>query len=423
MAPIEYNSDDRPNHSLSNWFWGGFIAFLLTGALIATFATIRGGKQWMATTLGNAHDLPKNWTEAIQVTLSGGETVFINATSVPHIEARTQAWLKHQSREMQNRWIATINRETQTIYQQASSKVPAFADWYYSLWGEYARLFYAAFANLPDYLSQQLQQQVFQPAGTTEAIDALTRRLDTRLTRQLHANAADFTKLLTTLVRSQSLVQNEITLDLRGQWALGNQLTDLLNHYASMSPEDFARQGAAISAGATVSAVALKKLGAMTVAKSSTKLMATKSLDALAPLAVKLGLKTAAKTGGSLGGASAGAVSGAALCTASIGGAPLAPGCALLGGAATGIATWLLVDKTVLEAQEFLNRDAFEHELHQTLAEMRDELRTTLEAHYTHLIQENFSRLRSSPRHSVRPIAPAKVPKKVFVPAWASQGN
>lgn len=396
---------------------------ILTGVLIATFATIRAGKQWMAATLEHAAELPKNWTEAIQVTLSGGETVFINATSLPHIEARTQSWLNHQHRQVQKQLEATLDRETQRIYEHALSRIPAFADWYYSLWGEYTRLFYAAFASLPDYLSQHIQQQVFQPAGTAEAIDALTHRLDTRLAKQLRDCAIDLHQLLTDLVHSQRVAEKEITLDLRGQWALGSHFTDLLHHYAALTPEDLARQGAATSAGATVAAVTLKKLGAMTVAKSSAKLVATKSLETLTPMAAKLGLKTMAKTGGSLSGASAGAVSGAALCTASIGGAPLAPGCAMLGGAAAGIATWLLVDKAVLETQELLNRDAFEHELGQMLAEMRDELRTSLEARYTRLLQENFNRLWPNPRNSVKPITKENPPKKNFVPAWVSQRN
>ena len=122
---------------------------------------------------------------------------------------------------------------------------------------------------------------------------------------------------------------------------------------------------------------------------------------------------------GTLGSTGAGAASGAALCAGTVAGAPLAPGCALIGGAVTGIATWLLVDKAVLEGEELLHREAFENELNQALAAQRDELRTTLKARYVEVIQTGFKRLQFGVDNQLHPTPTA--PKKDFVPAETVQ--
>lgn len=408
----------RDSHlALVKWFWGGFIAILLIGVLIALFATIRGGKQWVEATLEQANELPKSWTEVIQVTLSGEEAVYIDRTSVSHIQAKTQAWIERQRNEAQNRLLAALDQETEVIFQGALRQIPRFADWYYSLKGEYARLFYAAFDNLPDHLAQQLKQFVFQPAGTADAIDAMVNSMDAQLAAQLRQGALGLQDLLTHLVRSHRLGHDKINVHLNGQWALGDQLTERLETYVSLTPQDIARQGMATSTGVAVSAATLKKLGAMTVAKTSAKLANLKAMGALASVASKLGLKSAAKAG-ALSSAGTGAASGAALCAITVAGAPLAPGCALVGGAITGLAAWLLVDKAVLETEELLHRETLEEELRQALTTLRDDLRTSLKARYVGAVNTGFNYLRNGSNYPLRPTT--ITPTKNFVPSRAA---
>lgn len=404
------------NQPMARWFWGGFIAILLAGVLIAVFAAIRGGKQWVEARLAEADGMPTAWTEVIRVTLSGGETVYIDRASVPHIQVQTQAWIERRHEQAQGRVLATLDCEIEAIFQKASRHAPAFADWYYSLWGEYARLFYSAVGNLPDHLLQQLDQRVFQPAGTADAIDRLVGSLDARLAGQLRQAVLDLRGMVARLVRAHRVAQDEVNVHVDGQWPLGTQLADQMETHISLKPQDIARQGMATSAGVAISAATVKKLGAVTVAKASTKMASTTSLGALTTAASKLGLKSAAKAGGSLG---AGAASGAALCAGTVAGAPLAPGCALVGGAVTGLAAWVLVDKAVLEAEELLNREALEEDLRQALAAQRDELRTALKARYARAIQAAFDQLRHHFDSQVRPRAAA--PKKDFVPARAAE--
>jgi hypothetical protein len=119
-------------------------------------------------------------------------------------------------------------------------------------------------------------------------------------------------------------------------------------------------------------------------------LAAKQSAGFLAALASKLGLKTAAKSG-VLAGAGAGATGAAGLCAGSVVGAPLAPGCALVGGILTGAATWVLVDSAVLEADELLHRDELELQMREALIAQREELKAQLAGHYMGLTQQGFA--------------------------------
>lgn len=407
--------------SMSGWFWGGFIAILLAGVLLALFAAIRGGKQWLQTTLAQDDSLPPAWTEVIRVTLSGGETVYIDRASLPAIRTQTQTWIEHRGARVRDELLSPLDHETAIIFRRACAQVPVFADWYYSLSGEYARLFYAAFGNLPDYLSKQLQQRLFQPSGTAEAIDSLTAALDTRLAEQFRHAALDLQGMLTRLIHEHQVTTEEVNIQVDGQWALATQLTERLETYVSLGPRDIARQGVATSAAVAASAVTMKKLGAATVSKVSAKFAAKPSLGALAAAASKLGVKSAAKAGGTLAGAGTGATTGAALCAGTVAGAPLAPGCALVGGALTGLATWLLVDKVVLETEELLNRETFEQELREALEAQRKELLTTLETRYGGAIRSSFEQIQQDFEKQVQPTT--TVPRKDFIPAQEAQGN
>lgn len=401
---------------MARWFWGGFILILLIGVLVILFAAIRGGQQWAESMLGRAEGMPEAWTDVIQVTLSGGEVVYVDSGSMPQIRTETQAWIEHHRNEIRRQLRATVDKQTEAIFQETARAVPAFVDWYYSLYGEYARLLYAGFGNLPNYISRQLSERVFRPAGTAQAIDRLAHHLDTQLADQLRYAARDLESMLTRLVRAHQVTkETEVEIQLSGQWALGAQLTQHLERFVSLTPEDIVRQGLATSAGAVASAATAKKLGAVTVAKASAKLASTKSLGVATAVAVKLGLKSAAKAGSALGTAGTGAASGAALCAATVAGAPLAPGCALVGGAVTGMVTWLVVDKAVLEADELMHRKQLEDKLNQALMAQRDDLRASLWARSDAMLQLAFSELQTSFEHNVQPTKTA--PTKDFVPA------
>ncbi len=401
----------RPR-SRSRWFWGGFFAVLLVGLLVGVLAALRGAKQWAEQGLAETRAVPPVLKEVIRVTLSG-ETLTLDPAGVSPILAETRAWLEQRGDQLRGPIRETVERETERIYRTATEQVPAFADWYFSLSGEYSRLFQAVAGSLPTYLADQLDALVLGPAGTAQALDQLAERLEEQVSGQIRESVSGLRELLTQLVRQQALV-GEAQVEVTGTWDLEGQLTDHLSPYLRPTASDLGRQGVATTAGAGLAAASAKKLGAAAVAKASTKLAAGESAALAA--ASKLGLKSAAKAG-ALGGTGVGAASGAALCAGTLIGVPLAPGCALVGGAVTGVATWLLVDKAVLEAEELLEREAFEEDLRGALRAQRDELREVLNAQYLKASDQAIARLIQGLDDQLRPVPVS--PARTFIPAQA----
>jgi hypothetical protein len=271
--------------------------------------------------------------------------------------------------------------------------VPDYADWYYSLRGEYARLWEAAFGDLPAMMMEQLQQRVFDPAQTAAGLEQIGASMDRLVETEVTAAGEQGLARLERLLRERARpLSGETGVEVAETHQLDAQPFERLGPYLELSGQDIARQSIAAGAGAAVGAAALKKLGASSAAK--------------------LGAKVAAST---LAGAGSGAAAGAALCGASVIGAPLAAGCALVGGVASGVGTWLLVDSAVLGAEEWLRREAFEQRLREDLRHELEALRDQLHRHYRDGLDAAFAQLDSAIGAALQPAA--EPPGKRFVPA------
>lgn len=381
------------------WFWLGFIAFILAGILLALFAGIRGTAQWAALELERHEQPPTLWSEVIQLTLVGGETLHLEPSALPELQGRTRDWLETRETEARQRLQRELEQAHARLLARALDQVPRFADWHYSLQGEYARLLHAALGDLPGFMAERMMEHVFEPAGVSAALDALFVRLDQGLDAELRAGATEASQLLARLVRTQA-VEPTATAELRvvESRSLGADLSAHLEPRLALAPEDLARQGVAASAGAVAGAVAMKKLGLAT--------------------AGKLGLKAA---GSALAGTGTGAATGAALCGASVVAAPLVAGCALVGGIVAGVGTWVLVDKGALEAEEYLRRAAFEAELRSAIRAEFDRLHDSLQRHYDSALENGFAQLQQGLDELLQPAGHA--PERTFVPARVIGGQ
>jgi len=400
---------------ISNWFWGGFFAIILTGAVFTIFAAIRGA-QSVAVDVATKSGIPPPVTEAIRVIVAPGESVLLDAAALGKAHTKILEHLAAKQTKARQALEATLDQELERIFGAADRQVPAFADWYYSLTGEYMRLFNAAFGDLSAFLAERLDELVFGPAGTAQAIDTLSASLGEESIAGFRNTLGEVQELLLELVRENGLTTERVHVT--GEWDLSSQLGPQLQPYLTLTPEDLARQGVAASAGAAAGAAAAKKLGGTTVAKAAGKLAAKPAAGAAGALAAKIGLKSAAKAGGTLGSAGTGAAAGAAICAGTVVGAPLSPGCALIGGAVSGLAAWLLVDKAVIEADEYLHRAELEEGLRVALAEQRVALRAEFETRYLAGADAVLEQIRSDLETglSPRPIAP----KRDFIPARAA---
>lgn len=413
-------SDSHTNptrRSLSRWFWGGFFGVLLVGLILTLFAAIRGSGTWIQQQLGDT-ELPPVWTEAIRVTLAPGESVYLDAAALARARTQVLVVLRQRREEAERELTRAIDQGLQGIFAKTDKQIPVFADWYFSLGGEYMRLYSAVFADLAAFLAERLEELVLVPADTARAIDDLSAELGDASLALVTDSISDVQALLVDLIRESGLPEAQIRAT--GELDLNSQLIAKIQPYMALTAEDIARQGVAVSAGAAAAAATAKKLGSTAVAAAAGKLAAKPSVGAASALAAKLGLKSAAKAGGTLGAAGTGAAAGALFCGGTVAGAPLSPACALVGGAVSGLTAWLLVDKAVIEADEYLNRDGFEAGLREALAEQRCARRDELQTRYVGGTGAVLERLgeQLATELTPRPIEP----KKDFVPARSASG-
>lgn len=400
------------------WFWGGFFGVLLVLLAVSLLALLRTGADWVRDQLAESA-LPPVLTEAVRVTLAPGESVYLDAQTLFETRAQVLAVLDERVEEVREGLAVSVDAGLAPIFAAAEGQIPAFADWYYSLTGEYTRLAAAAFGSLAELLTERLDELVFGPAGMAEALDALTERLGAEAVSGVQEGAREVQAHLLRLARSKALPAEAVAV--AADWAPGERLGIQLAPFAAISPEDIAAHGAAASAGVAAGAAVGGKLGGAAVAKAATSLAAKPSAGAAGALLAKLGVKSAAKAGGAMGAAGSGAALGAALCTGTVAGAAVSPACALVGGVVSGVAAWLLVDKAVVEADEHLHREGFEAALREALNEQRDLLRAELVGRYAEGAAAVLKALRTDleTELSPRPIAPPKD----FVPARAGIGD
>jgi hypothetical protein len=382
---------------------------------VSLLALIRGGAGWVGEQVAGG-DLPPVVSEAVRVTLAPGESVYLDAAALASARAEVLAVLETRAAETQQRIAEEAQAGLDPIFAAAEAGVPAFADWYYSLAGEYSRLAAAAFGDLTALLTERLEALIFAPADTAAALDALDQRLGAEAVAAVQAGAQEARDLLAELARATDLPPGQVRI--AGDWSPGEALGGELAPFTGLTPEDLVGHGAAASAGAAAGVAAAHKLGGAAVAKAAGSLAAKPSAGAAAALVAKLGLKSAVKAGGALGAAGTGAATGAAVCAGTVAGAPIAPACALVGGVVTGVASWLLIDKAVIEADEHLHREAFEADLRAALAEQREALAAELAARYGDGAAAALAGLREGLSQELNPRTPARD----FVPGRPSPG-
>ncbi len=376
----------------ARWFWGGFLLLILAGALLVVFAAIRGGQQWAEHQLRQEAGLPPPLREVIEITLSGSQSLYLSPEALARVRQQTGDWLRDSRRQSLATLQVRLDQSLAGPFDSAESRIPHFADWYYSLSGEYLRLYHAVAGDLPDFLGERIRQEVFEPAGTAVALDAMAADLDRQWLQRMAADARAFEGHLTRWLAQNRQQAAPEQLQVVASLDLGAQLQQQLRPLLGLSGKDLGRQGLATGSGALAASLVMKKLGAKLVADTSAAIAAKQSAGMLAALAAKLGIKSAAK-GGVLAGAGSGALGGSALCAGSVAGLALTPACALIGGVAAGVTTWVLVDKAVLETDELMNRQQLEQDMKDSLAAQRLALRQRLMARYQAMTDRAYGEL------------------------------
>lgn len=281
--------------------------------------------------------------------LNSAQMVWLEALSSRHFDG-TQQQAKAAVREQ-------ISAQLDASFRAVEQRIPVFADWYYSLNGEYSRLSMSVLSRLDlaekDFLSRRAAQVLFPEQVWGATLAQLDSNTMERLEQQWHLGTQSWlstvqtqlgaSKVPSPLVGQSSASSNvPITLD-----ALAAQINTLV------LPQSMSVRLTASSVGAV--GLAGPALWRAVVARNSVN-------------AARLAAAEVAVVGASRGGS---AVAGAAVC---LPGGPIAIACAAVAGAATWVATdWLL-----LQVDEAMNREALESSLHEGLVSLRSGLEQEL---------------------------------------------
>lgn len=223
------------------------------------------------------------------------------------------------------------------VFAAVRGRLPEFADWYYSLGGEYSRLGMAALTqlNLADgeFIANRAAAMLFPAEEWERSLAGLDRRMLATLQAHQHAVRADWLAQL-----GDRLAPFRVPAPLAGiadrARAEPLQLNGFIGRWMEQEQQAFAariRMSAVAGGGAAAGAVLWRRAAARAAAASGRAIAARGASRATT--------RAGAATAGSL-----------AVCAAT---GPAAAGCALLAGAVA----WVATDWALLQLDEWRNRD------------------------------------------------------------------
>jgi len=218
------------------------------------------------------------------------------------------------------------------VFAPVYSGIPAYTDFHYTVLGEYTELVGAVLVNS----TSSIESMMFDGFGermNTELID-IDSRFNNAFSRNLLA------------VAQESLPP-------------GVEISHL-GPISSTIIEDISGR-----AMYTVPLASISSLGGASLAKLATQKIAA---QLSAKLLVKSGIKATAKGASVMAGGSSGALIGSAV----------GPIGSIVGGVVGAVATWLAVDKVIIEIDEYYNRPEFESDLKAAIDLNRAELRANI---------------------------------------------
>ena len=239
-------------------------------------------------------------------------------------------------------------------------QIPTWADWYYSVVGEYIRLGHlgahaAGKGDFNDYIVDQLSERVFKPAGISDRI--------AHINQQSKETFRD---------RHQAIIKHlSRTLEHHKGSGVGwsdQDRDDFESRFQSLGELDQLTTVSPLGLATKLTTLAGLKLGLKAIAaRSAAKLGSVGIAKGAAAAGIKAGGKLSVKAGVRGGSVLASGASATAVCS------PLGLAAPICGVAAAAV-TWVAVDKAIVEIDELINRDEFEMQLKVELEGLMDEI-------------------------------------------------
>ncbi len=357
--------------------WLGFFGMIVLLALLASFSLLRGGKQLIEM---QAQQQAEPIQNLLYVILNGERRMIPEADRL-QLSLDMQEAVDDERNLLQQQLRQQIDAAVDRAFAPVHGHVADFADWYYSLTGEYMRYAHAVGGDMAEYLEQRLRETVFLPAALDVNLDAMLMSLNAGLVQEMAQSGGRLAAKLQLFVAENSRPSGA------GEAVIGDSLNldQMFSSGLQLSTTDVGRQVFATLAATGTGAAIAKGMGAAVVKKTVAEIAATKSFHAASALLVKLAAKSAVKGGGALAGAGAGAM----ICS------PAGPG-ALVCGAIGGLVAWVAIDKAVIELDEALNRQLFEDDIHAAISVQQEQLKESLRQAYSEVLDESFLSLKKN---------------------------
>jgi len=285
----------KPN--LARWFWGSIIFMATLSILLSVMAMLHQGAD---TPVAVPDEYAPAESGLIEVSASELENRLGTANRAAADAVRLQ-----------------IGPMLDAAYQPAYDAIPIYADYHYSVWGEYGELGTAAIGDL----GANMEEMLF--SGLEPRLESVTVELD-----------EDFSSTFQTVIEKE-MARMEVSGVVLGpltETAIGDAQRRMLVTVPVGA--------AAITGSSAIAAIIAKQI------------------------ATKLAAKAALKAGGKWAAVGTTAGGAAALCSWSGPGAGL---CA----AAGGIGAWLVADYGIVKLDEYWNREEFEVELREMITEQK----------------------------------------------------
>jgi hypothetical protein len=338
-----------------------------------------------------AHYPQRAWQPpaTISVTLDGEhyrvaphEFVWLSSFSELHFRDGERAARQHVAAE--------VGQALDVAFAGVRERLPAFADWYYSLGGEYARLAHAALAWVDPasggFVAERAAAMLFPDAVWERQLAAL----DDAAFAQLQAHRAAVREgWLAELSRRLSAHRVPAPLaDADAAQANGSTVP-----MDALLQELLARERAALETRAAVSTLAA---GGVMLGPAVWRAASARSAVA--------GARASATRAAGRGAARAGsaAAGGAAVCSP---GGPVALGCAVV----AGTAAWLAADWTLLRIDEALHREALLAAMDESLVLLRLDMEREILAAYDALIAGQYEAAQDDIRRTFVPLHAGEV--------------
>lgn len=312
-----------------------------------------------------ANQPQRAWSPPAQTdVVLGGEHYRLDAKRLDWLQGFTRLHFS-EGREAARELLAEeLGVGLDEAFATARARLPTFADWYYSLGGEYSRLGMAALARLSladgEYIAGKATAMLFPDEDWERALAGLDRRMLATLQSHRQRIRAQW---LAELGERLAPYRVPAPLTPSGDAARGEplRLDGFIARWAAEEQRAFAGRirMSTVAGGSAAAGTVLWRRAAARAATASGRAVATRTAG-----------RAAARAGTAAGG-------GLAVCAA---GGPAAAGCALLAGAVA----WVATDWALLKVEEARHRDdllaALDAGLEQLQAQMFDDVLTAYDA-------------------------------------------